>query len=78
MLEPIPGHDNWKTMSPPDVEYDPQPGDPCVCGHEYREHRGASEDCWECPKEDLKCGWFRADWKRMEAEAEAREEACYD
>lgn len=67
MFEPIPGYDAWKLASPPDVEYDPQPNDPCVCGHVCSDHRGHAEVCWECPKVDQACDGFKPNWKKIDA-----------
>lgn len=69
MFDPIPGYDAWRLASPPDVEYDPQPSDPCTCGHVFSEHHGMDEMCWECPKEERQCGGFKPDWKRIDAPA---------
>lgn len=70
MIEPIVGYDDWKLASPPDVEYDPKPSDPCRCGHEFQHHHGADEACWECPKIDQSCKEFCADWSKMKTEFE--------
>jgi len=61
-------YDRWLTTLPADVPYTPQPSDPCLCGHDYHDHRGEDEACWECPKVDEVCHVFRPNWKKIDAD----------
>lgn len=62
-------YDRYLTMIPADVPYTPQPHDPCLCGHDYKDHRGDQESCWECPKTDEVCrNGFRANWKKIDVD----------
>lgn len=73
MFDAIPGHDEWKTTPPAERELGRaiQPGDPCMCGHDFDEHAGADRKCWKCPDLDQVCDGFEVDLDEVEDRARA-------